>query len=142
MLLLWAMHLLKKKIEFAASHKLWNHNWSQEKNFEVYGKCANPNGHGHNYTVEITLRGEPDQETGMMINFRDVKNVLQKEIYDRVDHKNLNMDVPELHNVNPTAENLSVVFWKLLNPHFQGNARLAEVTVKEKDHNIITYTEV
>ena len=136
------MHLLKTKIEFAASHKLWNPKWSQEKNFEVYGKCANLNGHGHNYTVEITLRGEPNPETGMMINFRDVKNILREEIYDRVDHKNLNMDVPELSNVNPTAENLATVFWKLLTPHFQKNVKLSEVTVKEKDRNIITYTEV
>ncbi len=132
------MFYLKTRITFAASHKLFNPEWSESKNFEVYGKCSNPNGHGHNYTVVITVRGHTNPQTGMVMNLDDIKAILRREVYDRVDHKNLNIDVDFLRNKIPTAENLSQEFWKILKPHFQ-TVQLFEVTVQESDNNVVTY---
>ena len=133
------MFTLKTSITFAASHKLWNENWSQSKNFEVYGKCSNPNGHGHNYTVAVKVKGDVNPNTGMVINLDDIKRVLKSQVYERVDHKNLNLDIDFLKGKVPTAEILAFEFWKLLVPHFCNGVELCAVTVMESEKNVVTY---
>src|SRR5262245_6506509 len=96
---------ITRRVEFCASHRLFNPKFSDEKNDALYGRCNNPNGHGHNYVLEVTVAGEVDPETGMVMDLKELKKVLDREIIDRVDHKNLNMDVDFLKGVIPTAEN-------------------------------------
>lgn len=99
---------------FNAAHRLYVDAWSQEKNFEVFGKCANPNYHGHNYEIEVRLSGEVDPVTGMIINLKELKDIIKVEIEDRFDHKNLNLDCPEFKDLMPSVENMVYVIWKIL----------------------------
>ncbi|MBI2027838.1 MAG: 6-carboxytetrahydropterin synthase [Deltaproteobacteria bacterium] len=133
------MHYLKSKITFAASHQLVNQDWDTEKNRQVYGKCSNR--HGHNYTVEVTVKGPCDPVTGMVLNFTQLKHLLKEIIYSQVDHKDLNQDVPFLTNVPPTAENLACVFWNLLKVHMPENIALHEIMVQESEKNTVYYHE-
>jgi len=110
------MVLLTRKIEFAASHLYHNPDFSPEENRRVFGKCNNPHGHGHNYTLEVTIAGEPDPKTGMVLDLKELKEILQKEIVDRMDHRHLNYEVPELAEKIPTCENVALVIWSLLKP--------------------------
>jgi 6-pyruvoyltetrahydropterin/6-carboxytetrahydropterin synthase len=108
------MVLLTRKIEFAASHRYDNPNWSAEENRRVFGKCNNPHGHGHNYTLEVTVAGEPSPVTGMVLDLKDLKDLLEREIMQRMDHRNLNVEVAELAGKIPTCENLALLIWNLL----------------------------
>jgi len=110
------MVLLTRKIEFSASHRYDNPNLSPEENRRVFGKCNNPHGHGHNYTLEVTVAGEPSPVTGMVLDLKDLKDLLEREIMQRMDHRNLNVEVPELAGKIPTCENLALVIWNLLEP--------------------------
>jgi 6-pyruvoyltetrahydropterin/6-carboxytetrahydropterin synthase len=110
------MVLLTRKIEFAASHRYDNPNLSPEENRRVFGKCNNPHGHGHNYTLEVTVAGEPDPVTGMVLDLKDLKELLEREVMERMDHRNLNVEVPELTGKIPTCENIALVIWNLLEP--------------------------
>jgi 6-pyruvoyltetrahydropterin/6-carboxytetrahydropterin synthase len=103
--------------KFSASHRLYNPNLSEEENFNIYGKCANKNGHGHNYTLEITLKGEIDPKTGYLFDLSLLKKIIKQHIIDKVDHKHLNYDVDFLQNIIPTTENLAVAFWQILSQH-------------------------
>jgi 6-pyruvoyltetrahydropterin/6-carboxytetrahydropterin synthase len=103
---------ITKTFEFCSSHKLYNPNWSEEKNFEVYGKCANENGHGHNYLLEVSVSGPIDPESGMIINAMDLSEIVKNGVYKEVDHKNLNLDVPWLEGKMPTVEVLTEEIWK------------------------------
>ncbi len=123
---------------FCASHLLWNKEFSDEKNIEVYDKCANPNGHGHNYILEVTVAGEIKCETGYMIDFKKLKQLVRIEIIDKVDHKHLNFDVDFLHNVIPTAENLAVAFWNILEPKIT-DGELYAVRLRETENNVVEY---
>ena len=105
--------LLTKRVTFAASHRYWNPRWSAEKNLQVFGKCTSPYGHGHNYTLEVTLRGEPDPETGMIINLYDLAPIINDVLKD-FDHKYLNEDNPYFKELVPTTENIARVLWELL----------------------------
>jgi len=128
------MFYYSEKFDFAAMHKLWNDELSEDKNFEVFGKCANPNGHGHNYTVEVTIKAKTDED----IKIGGFENIVDKELISLVDHKNLNMDVQDLNGINPTIENISAFAWERLNDKF-GAAKLHSVSVWESDRTFCTY---
>ncbi|HUK31488.1 MAG TPA: 6-carboxytetrahydropterin synthase [Candidatus Acidoferrum sp.] len=106
--------LITRKIEFSASHLYHNPAFSAEENRRVFGKCNNPHGHGHNYMLEVTIAGEPDPTTGMVLDLVELKGILEKEIMERMDHRFLNYEVTELKGMIPTCENIAIVIWKLL----------------------------
>jgi 6-pyruvoyltetrahydropterin/6-carboxytetrahydropterin synthase len=110
------MVYLTRKIEFAASHRYHNPELSVEENQRIFGKCNNPHGHGHNYTLEVTIAGEPDPVTGMVLDLKDLKEILEREIMQRMDHRYLNLEVAELKDQIPTCENIARVIWNLLAP--------------------------
>jgi len=114
------MVYLTRKEHFNAAHQLYNPNWTEERNDQVFGKCANRNYHGHNYDLYVTVKGEPDPETGFIMNVKDLSQLIQKEICEWLDHKNLNVDVPELKGVMLSTENLAIEIWKRLEPHLVG----------------------
>jgi len=119
-----------RKAHFNAAHRLYNPKWDFEKNQAIFGKCNNPNFHGHNYNFEVWVKGEVDTETGYVIDLKILKDIIETEIEDRFDHKNLNEDTVEFKNLIPTAENIVVVIWQLikekLNPDFELKIRLFE----------------
>lgn len=115
------MVYLTRRERFNAAHKLWVHAWSDEKNYTVFGKCANKNWHGHNYDLFVTVKGTPDPETGFIMDVKVLSNLIKKEITDHVDHSNLNLDVSWIpEGMQPTTENLVILFWKRLAPHIKG----------------------
>jgi len=124
--------------EFCASHRLYNPEWSDEKNREIFGRCSNEHGHGHNYILEVTVRGTPDPGTGMVINFDLLKSVIRKSVIDDVDHCHLNLDVPEFKELMPTVENMCVVFWNRLELALP-KGLLHEITLRETGRNSATY---
>jgi len=131
----WKMVYFSEKFEFAATHTLWNGKFSRRRNLEVFGKCANPAGHGHNYIVEVTVKmpaGEERFQTG------DFEKVVDNELIRLVDHKNLNADVPEFSKTNPTVENIAVFAWKRLSGKFSRSA-LHCITVWETDKTFCSY---
>jgi 6-pyruvoyltetrahydropterin/6-carboxytetrahydropterin synthase len=111
-----AMIRITRKVEFSASHFYHNPNFSAEENRRAFGKCNNPHGHGHNYTLEVTIAGEPDPATGMVLDLKELKELLEREVMDRMDHRHLNYEVPELAGKIPTCENIAAVIWQLLEP--------------------------
>jgi len=127
-----------RKANFNAAHQLYNDNWSKEKNFEVFGPCANPNFHGHNYNLEVKVVGEVDQSTGMVIDLKLLKNIIKDEIEDRFDHKNLNLDTEEFKSLLPSAENLAVVIHNLLSKRLDKNLELT-VRLYETERNFVEY---
>tara|TARA_B100000809_G_C15077320_1_gene508332 strand:+ start:420 stop:827 length:408 start_codon:yes stop_codon:yes gene_type:complete len=119
-----------RKAHFNAAHRLFNPKWTFEKNQEIFGKCNNPNFHGHNYDLEVWIKGEVNLETGYVIDLKILKGIIKSEVEDKFDHKNLNEDTEEFKNVIPTAENIVVVIWNLiklkLDPKFELKVRLFE----------------
>ena len=113
------MVLLTRKIEFAASHRYNNPALTPEENQRIFGKCNNPHGHGHNYTLEVTVAGEPDPVTGMVLDLQDLKELLDREVLQRMDHRFLTYEVPELAGQIPTCENIARVIWNLLDPQIK-----------------------
>ena len=132
------MVLLTHRFDFCASHRLHNPALSEKENIEIYGKCNNPNGHGHNYQLEVTLAGEPDPETGMVLELSVLKRIVDEEICERYDHKNLNLDVPEFKDLVPTAENMLVVIWDRLIGRIP-RGRLHRVRLIETANNSFEY---
>lgn len=132
------MFLVKVSVTFSAAHRLCQPGLSDEENFALYGKCSNPSGHGHNYDLEVAVLGEVDPATGMVANFYDIQRIIDREVFDKVDHKNLNVDVDFLQGIVPTAENMARRFWEVLEPHLNG-CRLFSVTVGERNGNVATY---
>ncbi len=127
--------LLTVKTHFSAAHRLYQPAWDDVKNDQVFGLCANPNGHGHNYELEVTVEGPVNQETGMIMDMKALKTLIQEVVLDRVDHKHLNLDVPFLRGIIPTAENLAVAFWEVLDPRIPAG-RLYELRLQETERNI------
>lgn len=127
-----------RRLHFSASHRLHSDKLSEMENEEIYGLCNNPLGHGHNYEIEVTVAGEPDPKTGMVIDLKDLKDIVNRHVVDRVDHKHLNHDVDFLRGVIPTAENLAVAFWQVLHDKFE-NCRLTEIKLYETPRNIAIY---
>ena len=132
------MVFLTRKEHFCASHRLYNPKFSEKQNLEVYGKCAYPNGHGHNYEIEVTVAGEPEKDTGMIIDLKKLSDLVRVEIVDKVDHKHLNLDVDFLKGIIPTAENIAVVFWNVLCPRVK-TGRLFSIKVYETPDNFAEY---
>jgi 6-pyruvoyltetrahydropterin/6-carboxytetrahydropterin synthase len=126
---------LTRRATFSASHYYWNESWTAEKNEQVFGKCSRRNGHGHNYTLEVTVAGEPDSVTGFVVDLKWLKAVIEDEILTAYDHRHLNLEVPEFAagNMIPTTENIAIASWKRLEPVLNkaGGARLATVRVYE-----------
>lgn len=127
-----------RKAHFNAAHRLNNPNWDQEKNEAVFGKCNNPNYHGHNYKLEVWVSGEIDPETGYLIDLKILSSLIESEIENRFDHKNLNLDTEEFKDLNPTAENIVVVIWKLLREKLDTSLDL-KVRLYETERNIVEY---
>jgi 6-pyruvoyltetrahydropterin/6-carboxytetrahydropterin synthase len=128
-----------RKAHFNAAHRLYRKDWSDEKNFEVFNKCSNPNFHGHNYELIVSLTGEIDTETGYVFDLGILKNHIKSEIEEAFDHKNLNLEVPEFKDLNPTAENICVVTYNKLRNLLPTNLDL-EVTLYETPRNFVTYS--
>ncbi|HQO33447.1 MAG TPA: 6-carboxytetrahydropterin synthase [bacterium] len=129
---------LTKRVRFCAGHRLHNPQFSDEKNREVFGPCSNPNGHGHNYELFVTVQGDPDPDTGMILNVYRLSHILHREILEDLDHKNLNVDVPWLHNMIPTMENVAVGIWERLERVIPKNM-LHEIRLCESESNSVTY---
>jgi 6-pyruvoyltetrahydropterin/6-carboxytetrahydropterin synthase len=110
------MIYVTRRAEFAASHYYHNPKFSAEENRRIFGKCNNPHGHGHNYTVEVTVEGEVDPATGMVMDLKELKKILEKEVLDLMDHRFLNKEVPPFETTIPTTENIAIEIWKLLTP--------------------------
>lgn len=125
---------ITRQEKFAAGHRLYNPAFSDEKNAEVFGKCANPSGHGHNYTLEVTVEGSIDPETGYIIDLKVLSNLMEEHILRDVDHRNLNSDVEWMRGRIPTAELMAQVFWDRLEPHLPTGS-LFSVVVRETDKN-------
>lgn len=130
------MYYLTTKIMFSAYHQLWNPSFSEIENEEIYQECFR--GHGHNYELEVTVKGEPNPDTGMVMDIKRLRKLLQKEIHTLVDHKNLNEDVFFLKGVIPTAENISAALWKILQEKIT-EAKLYKIKLLESERNIVEY---
>lgn len=127
-----------RKAHFNAAHRLYNPNWDDQKNHEVFGLCSLPNYHGHNYELDVTVIGDINPETGFVIDLKYLKIIIKENIENRFDHKNLNQDTEEFKNLNPTAENIAVVIWNLLKPKLNANHGLS-ITLYETERNFVTY---
>lgn len=131
---------ITRRARFNAAHKLWNEGWSEEKNFEVFGKCANHNWHGHNYEVFVTVRGTIDESTGYFMNFTELKALIQEYVEEPLDHKNLNLDVPWLVGKQTSVENLVIGIWEQLEPHLaKSGCVLERVRLYETENNYADY---
>ena len=132
------MIYITRRLEFCASHRLFNPDFSDEKNESTFGLCNNPNGHGHNYVLEVTVKGEVDPETGMVLDLKALKKLINEEIINKVDHKNLNVDVDFLKGVIPTAENIAIHIWNILESKIE-SGELHEVKLFESERNYVVY---
>ncbi|MCF6297868.1 MAG: 6-carboxytetrahydropterin synthase [Flavobacteriaceae bacterium] len=129
---------VNRKAHFNAAHRLYNNDWTDARNNKVFGKCANPNYHGHNYELIVSVTGEIHPETGFVMDMKILKSLIRKEIEDQFDHKNLNEEVFEFSTLNPTAENISVVIWNKLRAKIDNNLELS-ITLYETPRNFVTY---
>lgn len=129
---------VSRKAHFNAAHRLYRKDWSFEKNDEVFGKCNNPNFHGHNYELIVSVTGEIDKETGYVIDMKVLKDIIKTEVEDAFDHKNLNLEVPEFKDLNPTAENIAVIIYYKIKPQINKVLEL-EITLYETPRNFVTY---
>jgi 6-pyruvoyltetrahydropterin/6-carboxytetrahydropterin synthase len=123
---------------FNAAHRLHNPNWSKEKNDEIFGLCNNPNYHGHNYVLEVWVDGSIDPDTGYVIDTKILKQLIKEEVVEPFDHRNLNLDVPEFSNLNPTAEHIAIVIWNKLRKRLPEQLSLL-IRLYETERNIVEY---
>lgn len=130
---------VNRRAHFNAAHRLFHKDWSDEKNLEVFGKCSNPNYHGHNYELIVSVTGNIDPETGFVMDLKRLKDIIKVEVEDPFDHKNLNVEVADFKNLNPTTENIAMVIYnkvkKKLNPDFD-----LTITLYETKRNFVTYS--
>ncbi len=132
------MVYVTRKAEFSAAHRLFNPKFSDEQNEEIFDKCNNPRGHGHNYTIEVTVAGEPNEGSGYVIDLKKLNQIIEEEILEKVDHKHLNYDVDFLEGIIPTAENLATTFWRILCPKIK-EGQLYSIRVYESEQNFVEY---
>jgi 6-pyruvoyltetrahydropterin/6-carboxytetrahydropterin synthase len=130
---------VSRRAHFNAAHRLYRKDWSFEKNDEVFGLCNNPNYHGHNYELIANVTGEIDPETGFVIDVKILKDIIKSEVENALDHKNLNVDVPEFKDLNPTAENIAVVIYDKIKAKLDANFDL-EVVLYETPRNFVSYS--
>ncbi len=132
------MVYLTRKEHFNAAHKLFKPEWSEEKNMEVFGKCSNPNWHGHNYDLFVTVKGEPDPETGFLLDLKKLKTIIRSNVIDKLDHKNLNLDVDFMKGKMASTEVLAIEIWNILNPLIT-EGTLYKVKLYETENNFVEY---
>ena len=130
---------VSRKAHFNAAHRLFVENWSDEKNQSLFGKCSNSNFHGHNYELIVDVTGEVDHVTGIVIDLKELKDIIKDEIEELLDHKNLNLDVPYFKKVIPTAENICIFIWNILRDKISTDNELA-VTLYETPRNFVKYS--
>lgn len=131
---------ISRKENFNAAHKLWNSKWSDEKNEAVFGKCANKNWHGHNYDVIVTVKGIPSEDTGFVIDLKELSQIMSKFIIKPLDHKNLNLDVPFLEGLLPSTENVIIKIWEQIElPIKELGGELAKIKLEETENNFVEY---
>jgi 6-pyruvoyltetrahydropterin/6-carboxytetrahydropterin synthase len=134
------MIYLTRKEHFNAAHKLARSEWTEEKNIAVFGKCANANWHGHNFDLFVTVKGEPDALTGFVIDLKDLSIIIREKIIDRLDHKNLNLDVDFMKNIMPSTENLAIKIWEILEPSVRSECcSLHCIRLFETENNYVEY---
>ena len=129
---------VSRRATFSASHRLYNPDFSDAENEAVYGNCSNKNGHGHNYVIEVTVAGEPRPQTGYVIDLKKLKQIIGREIIDRVDHRHFNLDVDFMRDIIPTAENIVKAFWKVLSPKIT-EGKLYSIRLHETENNVVEY---
>ncbi|SRX51516.1 6-carboxytetrahydropterin synthase [Aequorivita sp. CIP111184] len=127
-----------RKAHFNAAHRLFKKEWSDEKNFEIFGKCSNPHFHGHNYELEVGITGDINPETGFLMDLKILSNIIKEEVEDSFDHKNLNIEVPEFKNLNPTVENIAVVIWDKIRNHIDSKYDVS-IKLYETPRNFVVY---
>lgn len=130
---------ISRKEHFNAAHQLWNPNWSDEKNIEMFGKCANPHFHGHNFDLYVCVKGEPNPDTGCVMDLKKLKLIIREEVIDHLDHQNLNLDVPWLKGKMPSIENISVAVWKRISDKLPNGVQLHKITLWETQNNFVEY---
>ena len=130
---------VSRKAHFNAAHRLFVENWSDEKNQNLFGKCSNPNFHGHNYDLIVDVTGEVDQVTGLVIDLKELKDIIKNEVEELLDHKNLNLDVLYFKKVIPTAENICIFIWNILRDKISEDNELS-VTLYETPRNFVKYS--
>ena len=133
-----AQVVVTRRTHFNAAHRLANPAWSDAENARVFGPCANKNFHGHNYNLDVSVIGEPDPETGYVIDIKTLKEIVEERVLSRFDHRNLNLDVPEFRDLIPTAENIVLVCWRLLAPAIP-HGRLHRLVLAETERNVVEY---
>ncbi len=133
------MIFLTRHEHFNAAHKLYNPSWTEEKNVDVFGKCANSNWHGHNYELIVTIKGEVDADTGFLMDVKKLSTILQEEVCEKLDHKNLNLDVDFMQGVLASTENLAIAIWKQIVPHLPANVYLHCVKLYETPRICVEY---
>lgn len=127
-----------RKEHFNAAHRLYNADWDDATNNRIFGKCALPNYHGHNYELDVKVVGEPDNHTGFVMDMKELSDLVQREVIERFDHRNLNLDTTEFSELNPTAENIAIVIYNLLRPHIAKELDL-QVRLYETPRNFVEY---
>ena len=127
-----------RRLRFNAAHRVHNPELSDEENARLFGKCNNPNWHGHNYELEVSVSGPVDERTGYVVDLGRLRDVVEREVIDQVDHRNMNVDVPFMRGINPTTENIVVAIWRALEP-VVAPARLARLRLKETENNWVEY---
>lgn len=134
------MVFLTRRERFNAAHRMFRSDWSDEKNNEVYGKCSNPNWHGHNYTLFVTVKGELNPETGYVVNLKTLSQVINQHVIDKVDHKNINIEVDFMKGVFPSSESLAIAIWQVLDPLIkQMGISLHCIKIEETENNFVEY---
>lgn len=134
------MIYLTRRERFSAAHRMFRKEWTDEENMEVFGKCSNPNWHGHNYILYVTVRGEISGENGFVINMNDLKKIIMEHVIDKIDHKNINTEVDFMSGKIATTENLAVSVWEVLRPHIEkAGAFLHCIRIEETENNSVEY---
>ena len=129
---------VSRRAHFNAAHRLYRKDWTNEKNNQIFAKCSNPNFHGHNYELIVSVTGEIDKETGYVIDIKILKAIIKEQVEQAFDHKNLNIEVPEFKDLNPTAENIAVVIYTKIKPQLKPQLDL-EITLFETPRNSVRY---
>ncbi len=134
------MVYITRRERFNAAHKLWREEWSAEKNHEVFGKCSNENWHGHNYELHVTVQGEPDPMTGFVIDLKELSDIIKDSVIEKLDHKNLNLDVDFMQGVMASTENLAIKIWEQLAARLEARgASLYRLKIIETENNFVEY---
>lgn len=130
---------ITRKEHFNAAHQLWNPKISDEDNFTLFGKCANPNFHGHNFDLYVCVKGQPDPDTGLVMDLKKLKVIIREQVIDDLDHQNMNIDVTWLKDKMPSIENIAVAIWNRIAPHLPEGVALHKITLWETQNNFVEY---